>query len=159
MRCAAAIVCRNDHPLRTKSRVLHLGRSVGCLAGTAPFCRDCEPRSMRAVRTSCSQGCSAMASSRRSVPSDAESAGRNRGAGEPFRPPPDELCCRMAAQLLGVDPASSLVSEDLYNGVRSAAVAGMITVMVPWARRRYESACVYIAPHSNDVSGRNLMFL
>jgi HAD superfamily hydrolase (TIGR01509 family) len=36
-----------------------------------------------------------------------------------------------AAKRLGVDPAHCLALEDSYNGVRSAAAAGMITIMVP----------------------------
>ena len=45
------------------------------------------------------------------------------------KPAPDAYL--MAAQLLGVDPADCMALEDSYNGVRSAAAAGMITVMVP----------------------------
>jgi HAD superfamily hydrolase (TIGR01509 family) len=37
----------------------------------------------------------------------------------------------MAAEALGVDPADCLALEDSHNGVRSAAAAGMMTVMVP----------------------------
>lgn len=36
-----------------------------------------------------------------------------------------------AAEALGVDPADCLALEDSHNGVRSAAAAGMMTVMVP----------------------------
>ncbi|MDP5104452.1 MAG: HAD family phosphatase [Erythrobacter sp.] len=36
-----------------------------------------------------------------------------------------------AATRLDVDPAICLALEDSYNGVRSAAAAGMITIMVP----------------------------
>lgn len=36
-----------------------------------------------------------------------------------------------AARRLDVDPARCLALEDSYNGVRSAAAAGMITIMVP----------------------------
>ena len=36
-----------------------------------------------------------------------------------------------AAELLGVAPASCLAVEDLFNGVRAAHAAGMMTVMVP----------------------------
>ena len=36
-----------------------------------------------------------------------------------------------AAAILGVDPADCLALEDSHNGVRSAAAAGMMTVMVP----------------------------
>ena len=37
----------------------------------------------------------------------------------------------MAAALLGVDPAACVAVEDSHTGVRSAAAAGMATVMVP----------------------------
>lgn len=36
-----------------------------------------------------------------------------------------------AAKRLGVDPANCLALEDSHNGVRSAAAAGMVTIMVP----------------------------
>ena len=36
-----------------------------------------------------------------------------------------------AAEALGMDPADCLALEDSYNGVRAAAAAGMMTVMVP----------------------------
>jgi len=36
-----------------------------------------------------------------------------------------------AARRLGVDPAHCLALEDSHNGVRSAAAAGMVTIMVP----------------------------
>lgn len=36
-----------------------------------------------------------------------------------------------AAQVLGVRPELCLALEDSYNGVRSAAAAGMCTIMVP----------------------------
>lgn len=36
-----------------------------------------------------------------------------------------------AAAALGVDPADGLALEDSHNGVRSAAAAGMMTVMIP----------------------------
>lgn len=36
-----------------------------------------------------------------------------------------------AAEALGIDPADCLALEDSHNGVRSAAAAGMMTVMVP----------------------------
>ena len=36
-----------------------------------------------------------------------------------------------AARALGLDPAACLALEDSHNGVRSAAAAGMMTVMVP----------------------------
>ncbi len=36
-----------------------------------------------------------------------------------------------AAEALGVDPADCLALEDSHNGVRAAAAAGMMTIMVP----------------------------
>jgi HAD superfamily hydrolase (TIGR01509 family) len=37
----------------------------------------------------------------------------------------------LAARLLNVEPASCLALEDSFNGVRAAAAAGMMTIMVP----------------------------
>jgi HAD superfamily hydrolase (TIGR01509 family) len=37
----------------------------------------------------------------------------------------------LAADRLGADPADCLALEDSYNGIRSAAAAGMMAVMVP----------------------------
>lgn len=45
------------------------------------------------------------------------------------KPSPDPFL--RAAERLGIAPASCLALEDSYNGVRSAAAAGMMTVMVP----------------------------
>jgi HAD superfamily hydrolase (TIGR01509 family) len=45
------------------------------------------------------------------------------------KPAPDPFL--KAAERLGVDPADCLALEDSLNGVRSAAAAGMMTVMVP----------------------------
>lgn len=45
------------------------------------------------------------------------------------KPAPDPYL--MAAERLGADPANCLALEDSHNGVRSAAAAGMMTVMVP----------------------------
>lgn len=45
------------------------------------------------------------------------------------KPHPDPFL--VAAGRLGVDPADCLALEDSHNGVRSAASAGMMTVMVP----------------------------
>lgn len=44
---------------------------------------------------------------------------------------PDPEPYRVAAERLGVDPARCLALEDSFNGVRSAAGAGMMRVMVP----------------------------
>jgi beta-phosphoglucomutase-like phosphatase (HAD superfamily) len=45
------------------------------------------------------------------------------------KPHPDPFL--KAAEALGVEPADCLALEDSHNGVRSAASAGMMTVMVP----------------------------
>jgi HAD superfamily hydrolase (TIGR01509 family) len=45
------------------------------------------------------------------------------------KPAPDPFL--KAAERLGVEPRSCLALEDSHNGVRSAASAGMMTVMVP----------------------------
>jgi HAD superfamily hydrolase (TIGR01509 family) len=45
------------------------------------------------------------------------------------KPAPDPFL--KAAEMLGVDPRDCLALEDSLNGVRSAASAGMMTVMVP----------------------------
>lgn len=45
------------------------------------------------------------------------------------KPAPDPFLT--AAKRLGVDPAFCLALEDSHNGVRSAAAAGMMTLMVP----------------------------
>jgi len=53
------------------------------------------------------------------------------GAGDSAagKPAPDPFL--LAAERLGVAPASCLALEDSHNGVRSASAAGMMTVMVP----------------------------
>ncbi len=45
------------------------------------------------------------------------------------KPAPDPYL--LAAERLGVAPSACLALEDSHNGVRSAAAAGMMTVMVP----------------------------
>jgi HAD superfamily hydrolase (TIGR01509 family) len=45
------------------------------------------------------------------------------------KPSPDPFLA--AAVRLGVDPASCVALEDSHNGVRAAAAAGMMTIMVP----------------------------
>lgn len=45
------------------------------------------------------------------------------------KPAPDPFL--LAAERLGIAPAQCLALEDSYNGVRSAAAAGMMTIMVP----------------------------
>jgi HAD superfamily hydrolase (TIGR01509 family) len=48
---------------------------------------------------------------------------------EHSKPAPDPFL--LAAEHLGVPPALCLALEDSHNGVRSAAAAGMMTIMVP----------------------------
>jgi HAD superfamily hydrolase (TIGR01509 family) len=48
---------------------------------------------------------------------------------ERSKPAPDPFLA--AARLLDVPPESCVALEDSYNGVRSAAAAGMMTIMVP----------------------------
>jgi beta-phosphoglucomutase-like phosphatase (HAD superfamily) len=45
------------------------------------------------------------------------------------KPSPDPFLA--AASRLSVDPASCVALEDSHNGVRAAASAGMMTIMVP----------------------------
>lgn len=62
------------------------------------------------------------------------------------KPSPDPFL--RAAERLGVAPASCLALEDSYNGVRSAAAAGMMTVMVPDllpATEEMRGLCTHVA--------------
>jgi beta-phosphoglucomutase-like phosphatase (HAD superfamily) len=59
-----------------------------------------------------------------------------------------------AAERLGVEPALCLALEDSHNGVRAAANAGMMTIMVPdllAATAEMERLCVCIARDLHDV--------
>lgn len=59
-----------------------------------------------------------------------------------------------AAAALGVDPADCLALEDSHNGVRAAAAAGMMTVMVPDMldpTEEMQSLCVRIARDLHEV--------
>lgn len=59
-----------------------------------------------------------------------------------------------AAQALNVAPEACLVLEDSYNGVRSGAAAGCITVMVPNmdpATPEMEQLCRHIVPSLLEV--------
>ncbi len=59
-----------------------------------------------------------------------------------------------AAEALGVDPADCLALEDSHNGVRAAAAAGMMTVMVPDMldpTEEMETLCVRIARDLHEV--------
>lgn len=68
------------------------------------------------------------------------------------KPHPDPYL--KAAAALGVDPADCLALEDSHNGVRAAAAAGMMTVMVPDMldpTEEMESLCVRIARDLHEV--------
>ena len=59
-----------------------------------------------------------------------------------------------AAAALGVDPADCLALEDSHNGVRAAAAAGMMTVMVPDMldpTEEMHTLCVRIARDLHEV--------
>jgi len=59
-----------------------------------------------------------------------------------------------AAEALGVDPADCLALEDSHNGVRAAAAAGMMTIMVPDMldpTEEMHSLCVRIARDLHEV--------
>jgi HAD superfamily hydrolase (TIGR01509 family) len=70
------------------------------------------------------------------------------------KPHPDPYL--KAAEALGVDPADCLALEDSHNGVRAAAAAGMMTVMVPDMldpTAEMETLCVRIARDLHEVRG------
>jgi HAD superfamily hydrolase (TIGR01509 family) len=59
-----------------------------------------------------------------------------------------------AAEALGVDPKDCLALEDSHNGVRAAAAAGMMTVMVPDMldpTEEMHTLCVRIARDLHEV--------
>jgi HAD superfamily hydrolase (TIGR01509 family) len=61
-----------------------------------------------------------------------------------------------AAEALGVDPADCLALEDSHNGVRAAASAGMMTVMVPDMldpTDEMRTLCVRISSDLHEVRG------
>jgi HAD superfamily hydrolase (TIGR01509 family) len=69
------------------------------------------------------------------------------------KPNPDPFLT--AAAKLGAEPASCLALEDSHNGVRAAAAAGMMTVMVPDllpATTEMRSLCVAIAEDLHQVA-------
>jgi HAD superfamily hydrolase (TIGR01509 family) len=71
------------------------------------------------------------------------------------KPNPDPFL--KAAERLGVEPTRCLALEDSYNGVRAAADAGMMTIMVPDllpATAEMEMLCVGVAQDLHEV--RNL---
>jgi HAD superfamily hydrolase (TIGR01509 family) len=68
------------------------------------------------------------------------------------KPHPDPFLT--AAKRLGTAPADCLALEDSHNGVRAAAAAGMMTVMVPdllAATREMRGLCVAIAETLHEV--------
>jgi HAD superfamily hydrolase (TIGR01509 family) len=69
------------------------------------------------------------------------------------KPHPDPFLT--AARLLGADPASCVALEDSHNGVRSAAGAGMMTIMVPdmlAANDEMRDLCAYVARDLHEVA-------
>jgi HAD superfamily hydrolase (TIGR01509 family) len=72
------------------------------------------------------------------------------------KPAPDPFL--RAAERLGVAPSLCLALEDSHNGIRSAAAAGMMTVMVPDLlppNEEIRSLCVTVARDLHEV--RNLL--
>lgn len=70
------------------------------------------------------------------------------------KPHPDPFL--QAAEALGVAPEDCLALEDSHNGVRAAAAAGMMTIMVPDMldpTQEMESLCVRIARDLHEVRG------
>jgi HAD superfamily hydrolase (TIGR01509 family) len=68
------------------------------------------------------------------------------------KPHPDPFL--MAATALGVAPADCLALEDSHNGVRAAASAGMMTIMVPDMldpTEEMQTLCVRIARDLHEV--------
>jgi HAD superfamily hydrolase (TIGR01509 family) len=68
------------------------------------------------------------------------------------KPAPDPYLT--AAKALGFDPADVLALEDSHNGVRAAAAAGMMTVMVPDLldpTEEMQGLCVRIARDLHEV--------
>jgi HAD superfamily hydrolase (TIGR01509 family) len=69
------------------------------------------------------------------------------------KPHPDPFLA--AAARLGAEPASCLALEDSHNGVRAAAAAGMMTVMVPDllpATAEMRALCVAVADNLHQVA-------
>ncbi len=59
-----------------------------------------------------------------------------------------------AAEALGIDPQDCIALEDSHNGVRAAAAAGMMTIMVPdmlEPNDEMRSLCVRIAQDLHEV--------
>lgn len=69
------------------------------------------------------------------------------------KPAPDPFLT--AAGLLGVEPTRCLAVEDSHNGVRSAAAAGMMTVMVPDLMPptdEMRALCAHVAEDLHEVA-------
>ncbi|HEV2531861.1 HAD family phosphatase [Phenylobacterium sp.] len=76
--------------------------------------------------------------------------------GEYPAPKPDPAPYRAAAERLGLDAADVLALEDSHNGVRAAAAAGMMTIMVPDLLDPTEEMrrlCIRIAADLHEVRG------
>jgi HAD superfamily hydrolase (TIGR01509 family) len=74
--------------------------------------------------------------------------------GEYAAPKPDPAPYLAAAERLGLEPADVLALEDSHNGVRAAAGAGMMTIMVPdilAATEEMHGLCVRIAADLHEV--------
>ena len=72
---------------------------------------------------------------------------------ERAKPAPDPYL--RAAEALGVEPRFCLALEDSHNGVRAAAAAGMMTVMVPDLldpTEEMHSLCIRIARDLHEVA-------
>ena len=68
------------------------------------------------------------------------------------KPAPDPFL--RTAELLAIDPRQCLAIEDSHNGVRSAAAAGMMTIMVPdlvGPSEEIQALCVYVAKDLHQV--------
>jgi beta-phosphoglucomutase-like phosphatase (HAD superfamily) len=71
---------------------------------------------------------------------------------EKGKPAPDPFL--KAAERLGVDARSCLALEDSHNGIRSAAAAGMMTVMVPDLLQptdEIRGLCAFVAEDLHEV--------
>ena len=74
--------------------------------------------------------------------------------GEYPAPKPDPAPYRTAAERLGLPAADCLALEDSHNGVRAAAAAGMMTIMVPDmldATEEMHGLCIRIAHDLHEV--------
>lgn len=84
--------------------------------------------------------------------SDADREIVGHGDYEAGKPAPDPFL--IVAQRLGIEPRQCLALEDSHNGVRSAAAAGMMTVMVPdllEATDEIRGLCTLVADELHEV--------